>query len=283
MRSKLSLILAAILLITTASAAVAQHAASDSINPYRVVMRSSLHGISTLNNLDTYLSGYDYKGAGYHYSHETFRKTHTGSYNWRYQTLTDFTIGYATLHNSTQLVAMASRRWSGYHAFDINNRLQLLAGAQVELTGGALYLPSNGNNPVSVKLRSAIAASGMAIYKFNMGSRKCKARYQIDIPMAGVMFSPEFGQSYYEIFGLGHTDGIVNFSNFVNSPSWRHMLSLDIPMGKRTMRVAYIADLYQSEINDIRTHEYSHTIAIGFTKTIYKVKRNDPIEAYSPY
>lgn len=278
-----TLITSILLLAVTLSPITAQSVVGDSINPYRVVMRSSLHGISLLDNLDTYLSGYSYKGAGYHFSHETLRKAHCGSYNWKYQTQTDFTIGYATLHNSTQLMAMGARRWSGYHPVNIGNNLQLLAGVQIQAEGGALYIPSNGNNPVSVKLRTAMAASGMAIYKFNISNKQYKARYQLEIPLAGVMFSPEFGQSYYEIFGLGHTDGTVKFANFINCPSWRHIASLDIPIGDSTLRVAYIADLYQSKVNSLRTHLYSHTIAIGFAKTIYKVKRNDPIEAYTPF
>lgn len=254
--------------------------AQEGINHYRVSTRSTLHGVSLINNLDTYLSGYNYTGAGYTLQHETMRLAHTGSYQWTFQTVTEAIAGYAKLQSNTQLTFMASRYWSGYHTFDIDKRLKLLAGAQIELSGGALYLPTNSNNPVSAKLRTSIGASAMFIYS---APKKYTVRYRIDIPLAGLMFSPQYAQSYYEIFGLGDTRGIIKFTHPENSPSWRHTLTSDISIGANTLRLAYIANLYQSRVNNLRTHQYSHTFAVGFCRTIYKVKNNDPIKAFAPY
>lgn len=266
------------------SALVAQEAeAGRKINPYRVSVRSTLHGVSLLNNLDTYLSGYNYTGAGYTLHHETMRLAHTGRYDWKFHTATSATIGLTKLHSTSQISLLADRSWSGYHTFPLGQRLQLLAGAQIQLGGGALYVPSNGNNPVSLKLHAALAASAMVIYRLPFERYNSTAHYRIDIPLVGAMFAPGFGQSYYEIFGLGDTRGIIKFAHPGNSPSWRHTLSADFPIGRNTLRVAYIAHLYQSRVNSLRTHLYRHTIAVGFNRTIYKVKNNDPIKAYAPY
>ena len=264
------------------SAAVAQHSTHDAINPYRVVQRSTLHGISLLNTLDTYLSGYDHKGAGYHIQHETLRRAHTGSYNWIFRTRTDATLGIATQHSNSQLLLMASRRWSGYHPFTIGGNLKILAGAQIRAEGGALYTPAYSNNPVSAKAGVTMDASAMAVYTFLIGEKEYRARYTMDIPLIGAMFAPEYGQSYYEIFGLGHTRGIIHISSPFNAPSMTHSFAIDIPTRKSTLRIAYIADIYQSDINSLRTHIYTHSLLVGYSRTIYKVKRNDPIEAYSP-
>lgn len=276
----LFIIVSSVLSVTSYAQNVAD---SININPYRIAVRSSMHGISYLNHLDTYLSGYNHTGTGYTFTHETFRKAHFGSYDFKYQTLLTATLGYTTLYDNNQYSLMANRFWSGYHSFKINDRLELLAGAQIQLSGGALYIPTNGNNLVSLKMRMALAGSAMAIYHIPIKKRDCVLRYQIDIPVAGVMFSPEFGQSYYEIFGLEDYDNTMKFSHIVNSPSWRHTLSFDIPIGNSTIRFAYIADLYQSKVNELRTHLYNHSLNIGFVKTIYKVKRNDFIKAYSPF
>lgn len=265
----------------------AQIAITDSIRPERIVVKSSQFGISSLNNLDTYLAGYDFKGVGLYYSHENFRDARTGKYRWKYQTLFSSTLGYAELGNNTQLAGLAAYQWSGYHPFTVNSRLKLLAGAQIQIEGGALYIPNNGNNPVSVKLRTALAATGMAIYHFPVKGKDWVARYQLDIPLVGAMFAPEFGQSYYEIFNEEQTDGTVALSNPFNSPSWKHTLSLDIPIRYKrhstTLRLSYVADFYQSEINDIRCHIYRHAFTFGFVKTILKVKNENRIKAYSPY
>ena len=266
----------------------AQHIVTDSIKPERIVVRSALFGVTGMDILDTYLSRHQYSGYGLNLSHENFRDARTGSYRWKYQTTFNATAGFTDLNdNSSQLCGFATYTWGGYHPFSATDRLQLLAGVQMQLEGGAIYMASNGNNPVSMKLRAAIAASGMATYKFPIRQRLCTARLQLDIPVAGVMFAPEFGQSYYEIFGLGHTGGIVAFSHPFNSPSWKYALTLDIPMGgnrySATLRLAYTGDIYQSDINDIRCHIYRHAFSIGFVKTIFKVKQENSIKAYSPY
>lgn len=282
MKSKIAYMFITLLLSVFPTTGAAQYISTDSINPYRISSRSTLHGITTLNNLDTYLSGYNHTGVGYYFNHENLRNAHSGKYQWKYQTLFSAVVGHTKLHSNNQFTLLANHYWSGYHPFNINKNFTLLAGIQLQLAGGVLYIPTNGNNLVSAKLRTALAATGMAIYHIPIARRNCTARYQIDIPLAGIMFSPEYGQSYYEIFGLGQTGDIIKFAHPFNSPSWRHTLSLDIPIHNSTLRIAYIADLYQSNVNSLRTHIYSHAFAIGFTKTIYKIKGNDPIKAYNP-
>ena len=264
----------------------AQYAINDTIRTERIVVKSAQFGISLQDNYDTYLSNYKYTGGGLHFNHETFRDARTGNYRWKYQVLFNSRIGYGLQKTNIQLTGIIGCSWSGYHPFDIGKRLKLLAGTQIQLEGGALYCLSNSNNPVSAKLRTALAASGMVIYHFPVLKDEWVVRYQLDIPLIGVMFAPEFGQSYYEI-SLGHTDGIVSIAHPLNNPSWRHMLSLDIPLHIKhrstTLRLSYIADLYQSKINYIRCHMYHHAFTFGFVKTIFKIKRENNLKAYSPY
>lgn len=280
-------IIAALVLLALPPASRAQHIITDSIIPERIVVKSTLLGVAGINNLDTYLSGYDYTGGAICLQHENFRDARTGNYSWKYQTQLYGTLGYATQSNKGEIAALASYNWGGYHPFAIGNRLRLLAGVQIQLEGGALYIPGNGNSPVAAKMRTAVAASGMAIYHFPVKNSEWTARVQLDIPLAGVMFAPEYGQSYYEIFGLGHTAGIISFTHPLNCPSWRQSLSIDIPLRWRhhstTLRVAYTGDIFQSDINDIRCHIYRHFFGIGFAKTIFKIKQENSIKVYSPY
>lgn len=277
------IIITALALLALPTMSRAQYIVTDTIIPERIVVKSSQLGVTLLNNLDTYLSNYNHKGLGLNYSHEAFRDACTGNYHWKYQKLLNITAGYAIQGSNLQYAALISYNWSGYHPCKVAQGLTLLAGAQIQLEGGALYNPAGGNNPAAAKLRTALAASGMAIYHFPVLRSEWITRYQIDIPLIGAMFAPEFGQSYYEIFGLGHAKNIVAFTHPGNNPSWRHMLSLDIPIKATTLRLSYIADLYQSRINDINCHIYRNTFAIGFARTIFKVKKENKLNDYSPY
>lgn len=285
--SKVTLLIAALALAALPAASRAQHFVADTIIPERIAVKSTTYGITSINSLDTYLSGYSFSGGGVHIQHENFRDARTGSYRWKYQTIFNGMLGYTTQGNNSEIAGLASYAWGGYHPFSIGKRLKLLAGAQIEVEGGALYVPSNGNNPVSMKLRAAIAASGMAIYHFPVKGKEWTARLQADVPLAGAMFAPEYGQSYYEIFGLGHAGGTVAFTHPFNSPSLRYMLTLDIPLKWRrhstTLRLSYTGNIFQSDINSIRCHIYRHSFGIGFARTIFKIKQENKIKAYSPF
>ena len=85
-------------------------------------------------------------------------------------------------------------------------------------------------------------ASGMAIWDLRIKNYPISLRYQVNLPFAGVMFCPNYGQSYYEIFTLGNWGGVINFTSLHNQPSLRQMLTVDFPVGRAKMRLAYLWD-----------------------------------------
>ena len=78
--------------------------------------------------------------------------------------------------------------------------------------------------------------------------------------------------SYYEIFSLGNSSGVIKFTSLHNQPSLRQMLSVDLPIGYTKMRFSYLADLQQSNVNNIKTHTYSHVFMVGFVKDLYRIR-----------
>ena len=88
-------------------------------------------------------------------------------------------------------------------------------------------------------------------------------RWQIDTPFAGMLFSPKYGQSYYEM-SLGNTVGIVNFASFHNQRALRNFITVDLALSKYILRLGYLGDWYQTKVNNIITHHYTHSFVIGF-------------------
>jgi hypothetical protein len=113
----------------------------------------------------------------------------------------------------------------------------------------------------------------MAIYKFQLWQQELSLRYQANMPLLGIMFSPQFGQSYYEI-GAGYAKGNVCFSQPGNAFSLWQQLTLDIPVGKYVvLRTGYLCDIRQSHVHGIKMHDRSHSFMIGFVKHFRKVGR----------
>ncbi|MGG6550492.1 UNVERIFIED_CONTAM: DUF3316 domain-containing protein, partial [Prevotella sp. 15_C9] len=68
---------------------------------------------------------------------------------------------------------------------------------------GFLYNTRNGNNPEQAYLGLNLAPRLSADYAFRIRSHPFQIRYEAQVPLVGVMFSPNYGQSYYEIFSRG--------------------------------------------------------------------------------
>ena len=134
-------------------------------------------------------------------------------------------------------------------------------------------------------MESSLAASGMAICNVRLKRYPVTLRYQIDIPLLGMAFAPDYRQSYYEIFALGNTEGILHFTSLYNRPSTRQVLSVDLPVRNAKLRIAYLCDLEQSTAGGLRFHRYSHTLMAGFVRTFYRIrgKRPKAVPVYQTY
>ena len=257
----------------------------DSLQANQFVMRSTLYGVGHTRVLDTYLSPAEYSGIEGRILHERMRMTRMMGGRVSTQSLLQANVAYTSNHSDTGNEISSLVNWSyglHYH-FRINDQLRILAGGLGELNGGFIYNTRNSNNPAQAKAYINLTASAMAIYKFRVKALPLTVRYQINVPFMGVMFSPNYQQSYYEIFTLGNHHGVVNFTSVHNQPSMRQLLTLDIPVSWTTLRLGYVGDFQQSKVNRIRCHTYTHAFMVGFVKNFYLIKHKDKLQDKSPF
>lgn len=267
---KVKLFFIAILLLCLGTSSSAQYIDNDTLQSrYRVT--ATTFGIGLQNSLDTYLSPIEYKGPELSIARETIRKTR---FNRNITVQNFFRINAAYLNKDSRISYSGLANWNyGLHYnFNILPELKILVGGLADMNGGFIYNPKNSNNPASAKAFIDLDLSAMAIYKFKIRNYHMTARYQANIPVAGAMFAPEFGASYYEMFYLGHTDGIVNFTSFHNHFSIRQMLTLDFPCRYVLFRMGYYWEMQQSHLKHIKSHTYSHSFMIGFVRNIKLIR-----------
>ena len=112
----------------------------------------------------------------------------------------------------------------------------------------------------------------MLIYKFQLFQCPFTLRYQANLPLLGLMFSPEYGESYYEIFSLKHGGRNVVFTSLHNQPSLRQMLTLDFPIRSTVLRTGCLIDIQQAKVNQLKSHSYSFDFMIGFVRNFQLIR-----------
>lgn len=244
--------------------------AADSIRTHSFVL-----GIGSSHQLDTYLSPLNYTGYQVSLLRETLRMTRLANRRISFQSLWQGTF------SQTSNISRTATDWGfhiGYDALWHYNwtpvqGLRLMAGGAIGTDAGVLYNSRGGNNPAQGRVNVDISASVMAIYKFRLWRQDLSLRYQANMPLMGVMFSPQFGQSYYEI-GTGNANGNVCFSQPGNAFSLWQQFTVDIPVGKYVViRTGYLCDIRQSHMHGIKMHDRSHSFMIGFVKHFHNVGR----------
>ena len=253
--------------------------AQDTLSHEKYLVRSAMVGIGKTNVYDTYLSPLEYKGPELRFMHESMRMTRLMGGRVSAQRIVQVNC------SSTDNISKSSTSYSGmfnwtyalHYQYNVNGNLKILFGPMIDLNGGFIYNTRNSNNPAQAKAYGNIDASAMAIYKFRMARYPMVVRYQANLPFMGVMLSPEYGQSYYEIFSLGHGGRNVLFTSFHNAPSLRQMLTLDFPVGKTIMRAGYLCDIQQAKVNNLKSHFYSHNFMIGFVRNFHMIRGKNRI------
>jgi hypothetical protein len=228
-------------------------------NPW--VNQSTLVGIGKSYLLDTYLSPVKYDGRSFSILHDRIRGTRFFEEQLLLQQQFHIVAANTTnpVGNATEYYGNLNYRLNGFYPImDVNN-FRLFVGGGLDASLGGIYNTRNSNNPGSAKASGNLNATVMARYNWKMFT----FRWQLSSPFAGVFFSPGFGQSYYEMFGLGNNSNTAHFGSLHNQQALRNYFTVDIPVWNFTIRTGYLSDYHRTDVNSLITRISTHQFMIG--------------------
>lgn len=273
------MIMAGLMLCLSPSVSIAQ---TDKVRAgERIITNSKMIGWGATNILDSYLSPEEYTGLDLRYISHTLRQRE-GSH-MIHELIHQGNIAYVNnrAKNGREIAGNYNFQYGLHYLFGTwelgRNELQLEAGGNAELNLGFLYNTRNSNNPAQARAFLNMMPVAALTYNFHHPFRSSdyrdfRLRYEVGMPLVGLMFSPNYGQSYYEIFSKGNYDHNLVLTCIGNTPSLRHFLTLDFPLWRATFRIGYQGEYLQAHVNKIKYHTYTHALLFGVTKT-FKLTR----------
>lgn len=186
-----------------------------------------------------------------------------------YGFLTDSPAGNSDLYNLG-----LNFYWTMYCKWRPLSGLTLAAGGGAGFDAGVLYLSRNSNNPASARASIDLTINALASYTLRLGKVPLRFTDRVTLPSLGIFFSPEYGETYYEIY-LGNHSGLVNCGWWGNHFSLTNHLTVDVNLGKITLRAGYKFDVRSSYVNHINTRQTSHALTFGIACDCININNGD--------
>lgn len=225
-------------------------------------------GIGSTNILDTYLSQEKFHGTGLSFLTTSDRQRDSSRWLRSWQHQVHISTAKDRADNASLIEAMYKFHYGFYRTLTAPQQpFELHAGLMGNIGIGVIYDTRNGNNPVQARFGLHIMPSAKAAYHLRLFRHDAQLRYQIDLPLVGVVFSPNYGQSYYELFSLGNYDHNIVPTTFVSAPNFRQQLSLLYALNpKLSLSLGYLGDYQQQKVNNLKQHVINHVLMLGIAK-----------------
>lgn len=240
----------------------------------RQLSRSILLGVGRSSQLDTYLSPMEYSGLQLSFLTQRERMTGMAGDHIAFQGMAQGAFSYTEnpAGNANELGGRIGYDAGWHYVWQPAAGLKLKGGGLLGADVGFLYNPRNGNNPAQARANMDVSLSVGGSYEFRIRRMPFTLRYQGDLPVLGCMFSPHYGESYYEIY-QGYGGHHVCFTHPANALSLRQLLAVDFCFPRTTMRVGYLSDIRQSHVRGIRAHDISRSFMLGYVRHFQTLKR----------
>lgn len=242
---------------------------------FKATERRNMLMAGAANSLDTYLSPLTYRGTELRFTSQTVHNR--PGRNWTYSLTHGLRLARETMRTNDGVrleggydLSCSWQRKIVNRTVGYWGRLIVTAGAGVDATVGFRYNAQNSNNPAQAEAAVCFTPAMAADWRFFLVSpksgrrRTLGLRYEAAVPLVGMMFSPAFGQSYYEIFSRGNYDHNLCTIWVGNAPSLRQRLLFNFKLLKRRFFIGYEGDYRQARVNDIKYHRYTNAAVLGW-------------------
>ena len=249
--------------VASATPALAQ-GAGDSTLAVGGKSRTYLIGLTHTNILDTYLSQEKASGPELRYVFEKEQRRDSARVSFTLMHQAFITSADTRGNDNSMLSGMYNLKFGWHYNWWPAPGLRIRAGAVVDATLGGLYNTRNSNNPAQARAAMTLAPAAALVWHFRAGRMPMAIHYEVTSPLIGAAFSPNYGQSYYEIFSQGNYDHNIVCTSPGNALQLFQTLAVDFRLWHTTFTVGYLGDIRQWRANSLKYRQSSHGIVVGW-------------------
>lgn len=156
----------------------------------------------------------------------------------------------------------ASFSWGMAWRKKLPENFQITAGGGASIAGGAYYLLRNSNNPVQIMANGSLDITASVSKHFIIGHLPVLVSDRVRLPSLSVFFSPQYGETYYEIY-IGNHKGLAHAGWWGNNFCIDNLLSVTLDFGKTSLSLGYRYNLTTQWVCFLNTKIHTNSFVIG--------------------
>jgi len=249
---------------------------------FNLISATDNASVSLINLLDPYLSPLTYSGLGVGYKHaeRKFFKPENVNYSMQGKLNTLVGIAFNPAYSASMTYLGGAYSWGAFYHYRKFKDVQFLLGATADAQLGVKSISRNVNNPANVDAAVNLNLAAALRYDFRLKKLPLRVIYELETPIAGCMFVPVGGASYYEMFELWNLNNALHFSSLHNRLGIKYNIGLDFMLKKSTLHVGIEQQKLLYQANDLVFKQSAFSVLIGYKYNFHIFKgRNNPAPA----
>lgn len=234
---------------------------------YLLTSQTNQYGWSIMDLTDAYLSELPYSGFGLQFN-STFRRF-LNLRNEKVSMRTDLNIHTGLVMNQPQSASITYFGGNlGYglqaHLKPLRN-LHLLIGGIWDAELGIKSYSREVNNSWNVDLATNLNLATTVRYDLTVLKRQIRLQADLRSPLLGLMFVPERGASYSEIFYLHSYDNLLHLTSLHNKNGLNIRYLVQIPLKNSVLNLGFQTDYLKYAANDMIFRRNITSMSVGVT------------------
>lgn len=252
------------------------HAETSDSASVRLGNRAFGLGIGRETHHVSFLSPLLYSGTTYEFWNETIKHQSAGKSDFYSLVNNRVSMTYMMPTNESTEMSSYYDVFEYHHFYDwkLTPKFHMLCGAYAGFEFGTDLLFSNSNNPVYIRADlSLLGLSFRPTLCVRTKRRLIKISDQLDLRMAGVVFSPTYTQLYYDLTLEEYDKSeFFDFNSFSEKFRFSNKLMVELPLRRTTLRLGMLFERSKSMINMIDNRTTSVQALIGWSYDYYNLK-----------